>query len=497
MLRTQLMKRRARGLRPSPDGLEARSLLSGYSPTSIEQLYLEELDDARFDPAAFGVSLGLDLSSVAPSQPLAMSPLLVESARLHSQDMIAQNYFSHTAPDGSGPEQRIQATGFPGTGWAESIEYNSEPVLTSQGFPANYAAANTEYSLGDLIVDQGTPSLGHRIMLLDIGGTFHAMRQVGIGLAFQDSPSGSYTYRQTDTTIDMAQTSDSNPFLTGVVFNDTAGNGEYEPGEGLSGVNISVADVGLTTTLDSGGYSIQLAPGTYTVTASGGGLPAPITRTVVLGNDNARLNFDQNPNGATFSATTGNPATVTLGSLSAIEAGDTPSSYSARVDWGNGTASTATLTETANGGFTVTGQASYTSDGDYAARVLITHLSDGRSIALNATAVVTGMSTSTGTQGGGTGPTSGQGSGQGQQNPSTGPLTFFVARLNQRAKAKYFDVITLVNDTGKPLTSRNVGRLIVNKKSYKLHIAKWANGAAAVIVLNTASPSPGHSHSIS
>ena len=74
-----LAKRRVRGIRPSPERLEARSLLSGYSPTAIEQLYLEELNDARFDPAAFGVSLGLDLSSVAPSQPLAMSTLLVES----------------------------------------------------------------------------------------------------------------------------------------------------------------------------------------------------------------------------------------------------------------------------------------------------------------------------------------------------------------------------------------------------------------------------------
>jgi hypothetical protein len=110
--------------------LEARSLLSGYSPTAIEQLYLEELNDARFDPAAFGDSLGLNLSAVTPAQPLAMSTLLVESARLHSQDMIAQNYFSHTSPDGMGPEQRIQATGFPGTGWAESIgkgEWISQP----------------------------------------------------------------------------------------------------------------------------------------------------------------------------------------------------------------------------------------------------------------------------------------------------------------------------------------------------------------------------------
>src|SRR5580658_1871470 len=128
MLWTHRVKRRPRGLRPAAERLEARSLLSGYLPTAIEQLYLEELDDARFDPAAFGDSLGLDLSSVAPAQPLAMSPLLVESARLHSQDMIAQNYFSHTSPEGVGPEQRIEATGFPETGWGESIEYNTKPA---------------------------------------------------------------------------------------------------------------------------------------------------------------------------------------------------------------------------------------------------------------------------------------------------------------------------------------------------------------------------------
>ena len=249
-----------------------RSLLSGYSPTDIEELYLEELNDARFNPAAYGVSIGLDLSSVAPSQPLAMDPLLVESARLHSQDMIAQTYFSHDTPQGVGPEQRIQATEFNDTGYAESIESDTNPTPVSTGFPADYAAWDTGVSLSNLIVDQGVPDLGHRVMLLDIGGQFHADRQVGIGIASQDTTSVGYLYRQTDTTIDMASTSNSNPFLTGVVFNDASGNGEYEPGEGLSGVTITVSNVGTTTTLDAGGYRIQVPAGIYTVTASGGGL---------------------------------------------------------------------------------------------------------------------------------------------------------------------------------------------------------------------------------
>ena len=48
-------------------------LLSGFSPTDVEQYYLELLDDARFNPAAYGHSLGIDLSGVAPAQPLAMN----------------------------------------------------------------------------------------------------------------------------------------------------------------------------------------------------------------------------------------------------------------------------------------------------------------------------------------------------------------------------------------------------------------------------------------
>ena len=111
-------------------------MLSGYSPTDIEQYYLELLDDARFNPAAYGDSLGIDLSGVAPAQPLAMNTLLVESARLHSQDMIAQDYFSHITPQGADPGDRIAATGFAATGWAESIETNTKPVAVGGGFPA-------------------------------------------------------------------------------------------------------------------------------------------------------------------------------------------------------------------------------------------------------------------------------------------------------------------------------------------------------------------------
>ena len=51
--------------------LEPRNVPSGYQPTAQEQLFLEQLNDARANPAAYGASVGLDLSGVAPSEPLA------------------------------------------------------------------------------------------------------------------------------------------------------------------------------------------------------------------------------------------------------------------------------------------------------------------------------------------------------------------------------------------------------------------------------------------
>src|SRR5262249_30826848 len=41
----------------------------------------------------------------------------------------------------------------------------------------------------------------------------------------------------------------------------------------------------------SGGYSLRVAPGAYTVTASGGALGGSVSRTVAVGGANYRLNF--------------------------------------------------------------------------------------------------------------------------------------------------------------------------------------------------------------
>jgi uncharacterized protein YkwD len=253
--------------------LEPRQLLSGYAPTDVEQLFLERLNDARANPAAYGAAIGVDLSGVAPAQPLTFDTRLIQSARDHSQDMNDNAYVSHTGSDGSSPGQRMSAAGFPWLSQAESI---------AVGY------TTTDEALRALITDAGFPDLGHRNHLLGIGSSLAAHQELGIGIV---QGSGPYHYYYT---IDSGYTADPRPFLTGVIYKDLNNNGKYDPGEGLGGVTITVSGVGTTTTFSTGGYSLQLDPGTYTVTASGGGLSGPVSRSVTVGSTNYRLTILDN-----------------------------------------------------------------------------------------------------------------------------------------------------------------------------------------------------------
>src|SRR5262249_15419246 len=108
-----------RRFRPLVEELEYRLVPSGYQPTAYDQLFLEELNDARANPTAYGQSIGLDLSNVAPSQPLAFDTRLIQSATVHSQDMNVSNYFGHTGSDGSDPGLRMTSAGFSWTSYGE------------------------------------------------------------------------------------------------------------------------------------------------------------------------------------------------------------------------------------------------------------------------------------------------------------------------------------------------------------------------------------------
>jgi uncharacterized protein YkwD len=252
--------------RPHVEELERRLVPSGLAPTAEDQLLLEEINAARANPAAYGATIGVSLSNVAPAAPLAWNPAVASVAQAHSQDMSTNNYFSHVNPQGQDLGARLTAAGFAWTSYSESIA-------------AGYATAPA--ALAGLIADVGVPDLGHRLQLLAIGPAYQPLDQVGIGIV--TGGTGQYVNYYT---IDTVSTANTNPWLTGTVYNDLNGNGVYDIGEGLGGVTVQIQGGPSFTTYASGGYQVQLAPGTYTVTFSGGGLPSPITEKVTLGSSN-------------------------------------------------------------------------------------------------------------------------------------------------------------------------------------------------------------------
>jgi hypothetical protein len=147
----------------------------GVSMSPDGAAFLKLLNAARANPAAYGQSIGVDLSSIQARPPLADSAMLDASALAHSNDMATKNFFGHNGSNGSSPGQRISAAGYQWTTWAESIAAGT---------------ATAEETLASLIKDAGTPDLGHRRMLLGVGSPNDQLRDVGIALAI----GGSYGY---------------------------------------------------------------------------------------------------------------------------------------------------------------------------------------------------------------------------------------------------------------------------------------------------------------
>jgi serralysin len=278
-----------------------------FAPTADEQYMLELVNRARSDPAAEAARLGVSLGTItaAPKQPLAFDPDLIEAARLHSAWMLDADAFSHTGEGGSSAGQRMAAAGYQFTGswtWGENIAYRG-----------GAATATTVESLHDALFR----SSGHRANILN--ATF---REAGIGI--EDGEYRGFT--ATMATQAFAK-SGTEAFLTGVAFGDRDGDRFYDPGEGWGAVRVEAEGAGgatwTATTWDSGGYTLALPAGSYSVTFSGGALAAPVTKAVTVGTSNVKLDLtaaDARPTGVALTGTAGDDR-LTGGALDDVLAG--------------------------------------------------------------------------------------------------------------------------------------------------------------------------------
>src|SRR4051812_30017007 len=254
-------------------------------PSAYEQYFLELVNRARLDPAGEAARQGIGLNdglatgtiSTAAKQPLAFNPLLIDAAEAHSAWMLATDTFSHTGANGSSPGDRMTAAGYAFNGswsWGEniSIRWGGTQVINQATIDAFH--------------DGLFRSPGHRTNIEDPG-----FREIGIGVQ-----AGEYQGSNGLTATEDFARSGSQPFLLGVAFDDKDGNHFYDPGEGLGGVSVDIrassGQLWHLATWDAGGWQQRLAAGTYSVTFSGGGLAAPVTRTAVLGTDNLKLDLD-------------------------------------------------------------------------------------------------------------------------------------------------------------------------------------------------------------
>jgi serralysin len=223
-------------------------------PTADEQYLLELVNIER---AKAGV------------QPLAFDLNLNSAADSHTAWMLATGTFSHTGAGGSDVGDRIEAAGYTGwNGWAENI------AMQSVGGAAGLRDEADRMHAGLM------NSAGHRANILNGN-----LREVGIGLQ-----SGEYRGGTAAMVTEVFGRQGGPAILTGVAFEDADGDKTYDPGEGLGGVSVKVTGNGgsfTTQTMATGGYQLDLAAGSWTVTFSGNGVSQ--TRQITMGTQNLKL----------------------------------------------------------------------------------------------------------------------------------------------------------------------------------------------------------------
>jgi hypothetical protein len=286
-------------------------------PSAQEQVLLELINKARSNPAAegqmlasvqdpeilryyshYGVNaskLQSDFASYSAKPPLAFNAKLMASSRAHSIDQATKGFQGHDGTDGSHFDSRIIAQGYAWHALGENVfAYVQTPFFGHVGLNA----------------DWGVADLDHRANIMNSDASFPTYKEIGISCV-ASSVKG---FGPLVITQDFGCPADPNAaFVTGVIYADKNGNGAYDEGEGLGGVQVA-PDQGefFTTTSASGGYSLPLptsGSGTLSITVSGGAIGAAQVQSVAfVSGTNVKADFTANDNASTKAANGGGSA---------------------------------------------------------------------------------------------------------------------------------------------------------------------------------------------
>lgn len=267
--------------------------LQANEPTSADQFMLELVNAARADPqreanTLLGGDLNQGLSSgtisTVPKQPLVHNFNLWLASEKHSDWMLDSNVFSHTGEGGSSPSQRMQAEGYvllPPWSTGENIAYAG---TTGSPDYVSFTQRNHE----NLFI-----SPGHRVNLMN-----NNFEEVGISNVLGQFDQ----YNSLMTTQKFAKSGTRGPWITGVVYTDAVADDDfYTAGEGIQGIVVTAVDLSdstktfSTTTMNAGGYQIDVDPNTsYRVTFYGdldtnGGSMNTAVYEISVGTENFKL----------------------------------------------------------------------------------------------------------------------------------------------------------------------------------------------------------------
>ena len=283
--------------------LEDRRMFAVVALSAEEQLLLELVNRQRANPTAeaarYGIDLNADLDpgeiSTQPKQPVAPNASLRDSARLHADNMLERDFFGHVDPlTGTDPSDRARAAGYP-AGAGENIAWlgESRPVLeTAKTYEAHENLFRSE---------------GHRRNTM----TPH-YRELGTGVRFgQFRTANDDGVMQSFFSIMAAENfgnQGGDAFITGIAYTDASTpNNFYEVGEGISGAMVRATNADGTVfsvpTSATGGYTLRVPNGVYSVSASGNGLASSTFRNVVIDGVNQKVDFNARNRG--FSAISG------------------------------------------------------------------------------------------------------------------------------------------------------------------------------------------------
>jgi len=291
-------------------------------PTDFEQYQLELVNRARANPDAEVARLssftwggtpdlneGLTAGTIssAAKQPLAFNVELIDAARSYSEALLAADAFQHDL-GGTNPQSRMESAGYT---FNASFSWGENLAGSASSGPHVVSAAVAESHHNGLFIDASTSGRGHRINLMNPN-----FREVGLGMADDTGYTlfGAGFPNAVITTQDFALSiSESpNPFLTGVIFQDTVlSDNFYTPGEGIGGVTITAfihntsAVAGSVVGFSTGGYSLALPDGAYDIVMTNSNLGVATFTNVTIAGFNVKLdalhtNFNSVPEPSTY-----------------------------------------------------------------------------------------------------------------------------------------------------------------------------------------------------